>query len=143
VLQHEESDPMSEDRSADSVPAHDDSAAQKQVLATPYDSVAPTFDSVGPRGFGRVGEQVVALAGIHSGAVVIDVVTGRGATLFPAARAVGLTGRVMGVDISGDGRADSAGDRHATSCQRKHPAHGRRSSQLSGRVLRRRVVQLR
>jgi ubiquinone/menaquinone biosynthesis C-methylase UbiE len=85
---------------SDTVAAQDDSSAQKRLTAALYNSVAATFDRVGPTVFARFGEQVVALAGIRPGATVLDVATGRGANLFPAAHAVGPTGRVVGIDLA-------------------------------------------
>jgi len=43
---------------------------------------------------------IVELAQIPSGAHVLDVATGRGAALFPAAESVGTQGRVIGIDLS-------------------------------------------
>jgi len=37
---------------------------------------------------------------LSSGDRVLDVATGKGAALLPAARRVGLVGRVIGVDLS-------------------------------------------
>jgi hypothetical protein len=47
------------------------------------------YDRVGPRFFSHFGRRLVALAQIPSGAHVLDVATGRGAVLFPAAECVG------------------------------------------------------
>jgi O-methyltransferase/aklanonic acid methyltransferase len=80
--------------------AQDDATTQKRLTAALYDSVAPIFDRVGPTVFARFGEQVVVLADIRPGSVVLDVATGRGANLFPAARAVGPAGRVVGIDFA-------------------------------------------
>ncbi len=83
----------------------DDAATrQKREIAGFYSRVASRYDAVGPAVFARLGELVVALAGIpagiREGAQVLDVAAGRGANLFPAARAVGPTGRVIGIDIA-------------------------------------------
>jgi len=43
---------------------------------------------------------LVELAQVREGTKVLDVATGRGAILFPAAEAVGLQGHVIGIDIS-------------------------------------------
>jgi O-methyltransferase/aklanonic acid methyltransferase len=50
--------------------------------------------------FTRFGERVVQAAGIHEGAHVLDAGAGRGASLFPAAAAVGATGQVVGIDLA-------------------------------------------
>jgi SAM-dependent methyltransferase len=46
-----------------------------------------------------MGERVVSCAGLRPGESVLDVACGKGATLLPAAGAVGETGRVLGIDI--------------------------------------------
>ena len=50
--------------------------------------------------FPPLGRRLVELADIPAGARVLDVATGRGAILFPAAERVGARGQVIGVDIS-------------------------------------------
>jgi O-methyltransferase/aklanonic acid methyltransferase len=47
-----------------------------------------------------VARRLVALADLRVGARVLDVVTGTGAALFEAARRVGPTGAVVGVDLA-------------------------------------------
>lgn len=60
--------------------------------ASTYDSVIPFFTSFGVR--------LVEAADLTPGDRVLDVGCGRGATLLPASVAVGITGRVVGVDLS-------------------------------------------
>ena len=50
--------------------------------------------------FPPLGQRLVELAQIPAGARVLDVASGRGAILFPAAERVGPQGKVIGVDIS-------------------------------------------
>lgn len=73
---------------------------RKQQVSGLFDRVATTFDHVGPRFFSHFGNRVVELASIPNGAHVLDVATGRGAALFPAAKSVGTQGRVIGIDLS-------------------------------------------
>lgn len=73
---------------------------QKQRVSGLFDRVSNTFDHVGPRFFSHFGRRLVELAQIPSGAHVLDVATGRGAALFPAAKSVGTQGRVIGIDLS-------------------------------------------
>lgn len=73
---------------------------QKARVAALYDRVAATYDRIGPAVFSRFGERVVEIAGIGPGARVLDVGTGRGANLFPAAERVGPMGAVVGIDIA-------------------------------------------
>jgi ubiquinone/menaquinone biosynthesis C-methylase UbiE len=75
-------------------------AQRKQWFAKLFDRVAPTYDQVGPKFFDYFGRRLVELAQIPKGASVLDVATGRGAILFPAAEAVGPQGHVIGIDLS-------------------------------------------
>src|SRR5437899_8118891 len=50
--------------------------------------------------FPPLGQRLVELAHIPAGARVLDVATGRGAILYPAAEKVGPSGEVVGIDIS-------------------------------------------
>lgn len=76
------------------------STQQKSLFSGIFDRAAPTYDQIGPRFFTHFGQRLVALAQIPKGAHVLDVATGRGAVLFPAAAAVGAQGRVIGVDLA-------------------------------------------
>jgi O-methyltransferase / aklanonic acid methyltransferase len=71
-----------------------------QSIAETYSRVAPAFDRTGPRFFSHFGRRLVEWAKIPEGADVLDVATGRGAILFPAAQHVGANGHVIGVDLS-------------------------------------------
>ena len=77
-----------------------DRARIKQEVAGVFGRAAPTYDRVGPRFFSHFGYRLVELARIPSGANVLDVATGRGAVLLPAAIAVGPRGHVTGIDLS-------------------------------------------
>lgn len=46
-----------------------------------------------------MGERIVARATLRPGEAVLDVACGKGAALLPAARAVGDSGRVLGIDV--------------------------------------------
>lgn len=72
----------------------------KQWLAGVFDRAAPTYDHVGPSYHEHFGRSLVELAEIAPGARVLDVACGRGAVLVPAASHVGVSGHVVGVDIS-------------------------------------------
>ncbi|MEA2687280.1 MAG: hypothetical protein QOE93_2475 [Actinomycetota bacterium] len=60
--------------------------------AATYDTHIPFFASHGAR--------LVEIAGLELGERVLDVGCGRGATLLPAAVAVGASGRVVGIDLA-------------------------------------------
>ncbi|KAA2256346.1 methyltransferase domain-containing protein [Solihabitans fulvus] len=75
-------------------------ATLKRHVAELFDRAAPTYDRVGVEFFSPHGTRLVELAEIKPGQRVLDLGFGRGACLFPAADAVGPTGRVVGIDIS-------------------------------------------
>jgi ubiquinone/menaquinone biosynthesis C-methylase UbiE len=68
--------------------------------AATFDRAAPTYDRVGVDFFRAFGERLVHFADLEPGQSVLDVGTGRGAVLRPAAAAVGPTGRAVGVDLA-------------------------------------------
>ena len=65
-----------------------------------FDRASSAYDRAGPQVFASYGRRLVELAHISRGMRVLDVATGKGAILFPAARQVGPPGRVLGVDLS-------------------------------------------
>ncbi|MBN8654238.1 MAG: methyltransferase domain-containing protein [Anaerolineae bacterium] len=77
-----------------------ETSQRKQQVSGLFSRVAATFDNVGPRFFSHFGRRLVELACIPNGAHVLDVATGRGAALIPAAESVGTQGRVVGIDLS-------------------------------------------
>ena len=72
----------------------------RRACAGVFSRAAATYDHVGPRFFTDFGCRLVALAGIARGARVLDVATGRGACLFPAAEQAGPEGHVTGIDLA-------------------------------------------
>jgi ubiquinone/menaquinone biosynthesis C-methylase UbiE len=77
-----------------------DVAPVKQRMARIFTLLAPTYDQGGPGYFTRFGERLVRFAGVSAGQRVLDVATGRGAVLLPAAAAVGADGFVNGIDLT-------------------------------------------
>jgi ubiquinone/menaquinone biosynthesis C-methylase UbiE len=73
---------------------------QKQRVTKIFDGAAPTYGHVGPPFFSHFGRRLVEIAQIPSGSKVLDIATGRGALLFPAAESVGSDGKVIGIDLS-------------------------------------------
>ena len=67
------------------------------VIAT-YTRAADTFDDL--PFWHHYGRRTVDLAGVRPGERVLDVCCGTGASALPAARAVGRTGAVLGVDLT-------------------------------------------
>jgi ubiquinone/menaquinone biosynthesis C-methylase UbiE len=72
----------------------------KVRAASVYNTCADTFDAP-PLGFwDRIGRHTVERLSLKSGASVLDVCCGTGASALPAAEAVGAKGRVLGVDLA-------------------------------------------
>lgn len=65
-----------------------------------FDAVAGGYDHAGTEYFAPMGRRLVDLSGVTVADRVLDVGTGRGAVLVPAAAAVGPNGSVLGVDLS-------------------------------------------
>lgn len=78
----------------------DETGDQKAKVATAFGSVAATFGQASMGRFTHFGRRLVEAAGLPPGARVLDVAAGRGALLFEAAKRVGATGSVLGVDLS-------------------------------------------
>jgi ubiquinone/menaquinone biosynthesis C-methylase UbiE len=72
----------------------------KLMMAGVFNRAAATYGQVGPGYFGYFGQRLVEQAGLAPGMRVLDVATGRGAVLFPAAQAVGPAGSVLGIDLA-------------------------------------------
>jgi len=73
---------------------------RKRVIAGVFDRAAPTYDQVGVDFFQVIGMQVVRRSDPKPGERVLDLGCGRGASALPAARAVGLSGRVVALDLA-------------------------------------------
>ena len=74
--------------------------ASKHSLEALFDGAAATYDRAGPSLFAQWGARLVELMALQPGDRLLDVATGRGAVLLPAARQVGPSGRVVGIDLS-------------------------------------------
>jgi SAM-dependent methyltransferase len=69
-------------------------------MAELYSRAAPSHAEQGPPRFAHVGRRLVEIAGVGAGDSVLDLGTGRGAVLLPAAERVGQAGRVVGIDLA-------------------------------------------
>ncbi|MCI0476980.1 MAG: class I SAM-dependent methyltransferase, partial [Anaerolineales bacterium] len=76
--------------------------ATKPMIEELFDGAAARYDREGPSIFQRWGARLVELMDLRGGARVLDIATGRGAVLLPAAQLVGKSGRVVGVDLSSE-----------------------------------------
>ncbi len=72
----------------------------KKNIAEVFNRSAAAYDRVGPRFFTHFGCRLVELAEIRPAFQILDVATGRGAILFPAAKQIGTEGRGIGIDFS-------------------------------------------
>lgn len=72
----------------------------KRFRAGVFGRAAADYDQIGDPILAEMGRRLVELARIGVGDSVLDVATGRGAVLFPAAEAVGERGRVLGIDLA-------------------------------------------
>ena len=77
-----------------------ESARRSAQVAAVFDRVADTYDSVGVPWFTPIAERLVAAVAPATGERALDLGTGRGAALWPLARAVGPTGHVTGLDLA-------------------------------------------
>ncbi len=76
-----------------------DQAARKAQTKAMFNKRSADFDS-GPGCFAHFGRRLVEVAGVKAGAHVLDIASGRGAVLFPAAERVGAGGKVVGIDLA-------------------------------------------
>ncbi|MEW5718154.1 MAG: class I SAM-dependent methyltransferase, partial [Chloroflexota bacterium] len=76
--------------------------ATKHDIEELFDGAAARYDREGPNIFQQWGARLVELMELRDGARVLDVATGRGAALIPAAQLVGKFGRVVGVDLANE-----------------------------------------
>ena len=92
------------------VAAMPNAAAQKAYIGRLFDRAAASYDRVGNALFAPAGAALAAAAALRPGDRVLDVGCGRGAALFPAAEAVGVTGSVTGIDLAAAMVAATAAD---------------------------------
>ncbi len=72
----------------------------KAQMRAVFERIAPDYDPA-PGCFARFGRRLVEAAELAPNLRVLDVATGRGALLLPAAEAVGPGGMVVGIDLAG------------------------------------------
>ena len=74
-------------------------SSDKQALARIFSTTSAVHDSAGGL-FAHFGSRLVDWSRLNAGARVLDVAAGTGASLLPAAKRIGPTGSVVGVDIA-------------------------------------------
>lgn len=72
----------------------------KPVIEQIFDDAAASYDQVGPSIFTQFGKRLVDHMDLVPGMRVLDIATGKGAALIPAAHRVGPEGQVIGIDLS-------------------------------------------
>jgi O-methyltransferase/aklanonic acid methyltransferase len=77
-----------------------DTVSYKSDVTNVFNRAAATYDRSGVEFFTPMGRRLVELVAPQAGSSVLDIGCGRGACLFPAAAAVGPTGRLVGIDIA-------------------------------------------
>ncbi|WP_165969776.1 class I SAM-dependent methyltransferase [Nonomuraea terrae] len=89
----------------------------KEYMSGVFDRASGTYERVGVPFFGPVAAELVRRAAPGPGDHVLDAGCGTGASLVPAAQAVGPTGRVVGLDLAPGMVAAAAAeiDRHGLS----------------------------
>jgi ubiquinone/menaquinone biosynthesis C-methylase UbiE len=74
--------------------------ATKQNIEKAFDDSAPIYDRVGPAIYEPFGVRLVDWLPLRPGAMMLDIATGAGAVLLPAARTLGSKGHITGIDLS-------------------------------------------
>jgi len=74
--------------------------ATKQNIEKAFDDSAPIYDRVGPAIYEPFGRRLVDWLSIKPGTKMLDIATGTGAVLLPAARLLGSKGHITGIDLS-------------------------------------------
>jgi ubiquinone/menaquinone biosynthesis C-methylase UbiE len=77
------------------------SAGHRERVAANFDTVADGYDNSEALFSGPLAARLIDAAALVPGEHVLDAGCGTGAVTIPAARAVGPTGRVTGIDLSG------------------------------------------
>jgi O-methyltransferase / aklanonic acid methyltransferase len=72
----------------------------KKMIEQVFDDAATSYNRTGPNIFTQFGMRLVERMPLKGGMRVLDVATGTGAVLLPAAQRVGTEGRVIGIDLS-------------------------------------------
>lgn len=78
----------------------EESLTKKQRVKKTFDGAAPNYMSHPGSCFNYFGQQLVNCASLAPGDSILDVATGQGAVLLPAAREIGSTSSAIGIDLS-------------------------------------------
>jgi ubiquinone/menaquinone biosynthesis C-methylase UbiE len=72
----------------------------KNIVSGIFNEAANEYGTIGPRFFEYYGRKIVEFAEIGERDVILDVACGRGASLFPAQKKLGLSGEIIGIDLA-------------------------------------------
>lgn len=72
----------------------------KNWVKNVFDRASSSYGEKGCSFFEYFGERLAALANPSNGNQILDIATGKGAVLFPAAKLVGAQGYAIGIDLS-------------------------------------------
>jgi SAM-dependent methyltransferase len=72
----------------------------KSQIAAAYNAAADRYADRAVSHRDYFGRRAVEIAGVHAGEYVLDICCGAGGSALPAARMVGASGRVIGVDLA-------------------------------------------
>jgi ubiquinone/menaquinone biosynthesis C-methylase UbiE len=74
--------------------------ASKQNIEKAFDHSAPIYDRVGPAIYEPFAQRLVDWLSLKPGTRILDIATGAGAVLLPAAHLLGAEGYIVGIDLS-------------------------------------------
>lgn len=77
-----------------------DASEQAEKMAALFNNLSDTYDGVGVDFFQPIASTLISAMAPLSGERWLDIGCGRGAVLLPIAKAIGPTGRAVGLDIS-------------------------------------------
>jgi ubiquinone/menaquinone biosynthesis C-methylase UbiE len=89
---------------------NDEGKRKREESRRVFSEAASIYDRIGPPIFSHFGRRLVDVSEMPLGANVLDVASGRGAVLFPAAAKVGTGGRVIGIDFTAAMVSETAKD---------------------------------
>ena len=72
----------------------------KKLVSQIFNDTADLYATVGPNFFNYFGNKIVEYAEIDDCDVVLDAACGRGASLIPAIKKLGKSGKIIGIDLA-------------------------------------------
>ena len=72
----------------------------KNIVSEIFNQAADEYGMIGPRFFNYYGRKIVEYAEIGESDLILDIACGRGASLFPAYKKLGSSGKIVGIDLA-------------------------------------------